>query len=70
MIKLVTRRLEFGERRKAINITLHPDVLEFVDDAAWKQRKTLSRFINDILADWIQAVKTSEEDTLPPSRSQ
>jgi len=52
---MVTRPLNFGERRIAQSMSFHPDVLEAVKYAAWRQRKTLSRFVNDVLLEWLEA---------------
>ena len=52
---MVTRPLKEGERRKLMNVTIHPDILQGISDAAWSRRKTLSRMVNDILGMWLEA---------------
>jgi hypothetical protein len=64
---MVTRRLKLGERRVQVNITLHPDVEAAIDDYAWKLRKTKSRLINDICAEWLAAQDGSETVALKVS---
>jgi hypothetical protein len=61
---MVTRELKPGERKRATNITLHPDVDNAMSDLAWMRRMSKSALINEVLALWLSA---REESNAPVS---
>lgn len=62
----IERELAVGERRKGINVTVHPDIEQMLREIAWTRRKNFSRLINDILAEWLTA---HENDSISPNQS-
>jgi predicted HicB family RNase H-like nuclease len=57
---MVTTRTRIKGNSDKLTVTVHPLIMEQLKEAAWKQRKTLSGLVNDVLAEWVAAQEESD----------